>query len=59
MREGLAIFWDDNVDFTLQTMSTHHMDFVVTLVADPVWRLIGIYSYSEDGGKHKTWQLIE
>lgn len=55
---GLAMFWNDEIDLTLISSSTNHMDFVVTNANGSQWRLTGLYGYPEAENKEKTWRIM-
>jgi len=56
---GLALFWKDNVELTLKSWSSHHIDMEgLGSSCTPKWRITGIYGFPEEENKHKTWDLI-
>ncbi|XP_061999255.1 uncharacterized protein LOC133716576 [Rosa rugosa] len=56
---GLGMFWTDDVQATIGTVSAHHMDlFADCGVGNPRWRLTGFYGYPRTGDRDRSWQLL-
>ncbi|GAV76858.1 Exo_endo_phos domain-containing protein, partial [Cephalotus follicularis] len=58
-RRGLALLWNEELDLSIQSFSTSHIDLVIKLIGrDGYWRLTGIYGKSETHIRHETWSLL-
>jgi ribonuclease HI len=56
---GLACMWKSEVDVTILSFSSNHIDMLVKLTNDDVeWRCTGLYGFPETANKHKTCDLI-
>jgi len=56
---GLAMLWKDQLELTLKSWSSNHIDMEGTgSDSNHRWRITGIYGYPENANKHKTWELI-
>jgi len=58
-RGGLVFIWKDPSMLALKSMSLNHIDLEgLDGGGNPAWRITGVYGYSKDADKHKTWSLI-
>lgn len=55
---GLALFWRNEIDITLKSMSENHIDVVVKEADGLKWRFTGIYGESRSEEKNNTWELL-
>ncbi|XP_074305507.1 uncharacterized protein LOC141640720 [Silene latifolia] len=56
---GMAILWKEGVDVEIISSTAHHIDVVVRgLFNLNEWRLTGIYGWSNNEEKWRTWQLM-
>ncbi|XP_074303514.1 uncharacterized protein LOC141637978 [Silene latifolia] len=54
---GLAFMWKKELDCTLRTSSTHHID-VVLREGEKEWRVTGLYGWPVVADRHLTWELL-
>lgn len=65
MGGGLALFWNSgvnvnsDVNVTITSYSSHHIDAVVHNESGKVWRYTGVYGHLEANQKHHTWTLLK
>ncbi|KAH9732412.1 putative reverse transcriptase/RNA-dependent DNA polymerase [Citrus sinensis] len=59
MGGGLALFWSSDVDVTIKSYSSHHIDAIVRNQNGKIWRCTGIYGHAEASQKHHTWALLK
>ncbi|KAH9722974.1 hypothetical protein KPL70_006924 [Citrus sinensis] len=59
MGGGLALFWSSDVDVTIKSYSSHHIDAIVQNQSGKKWRCTGIYGHAEASQKHHTWALLK
>ncbi|KAK2435568.1 hypothetical protein QL285_020615 [Trifolium repens] len=56
---GLALLWNNQVNFTLDSFSSNHIaGSVLDDVNDETWFFSGVYGFPEEQNKKKTWMLI-
>ncbi|KAH9685373.1 reverse transcriptase domain-containing protein [Citrus sinensis] len=58
MGGGLALFWSSDVNVTIKSYSSHHIDAIVQNQNGKIWRCTGIYGHAEASQKHHTWALL-
>ncbi|KAK2422548.1 hypothetical protein QL285_033075 [Trifolium repens] len=57
---GLALLWNDQVNFTLDSFSSNHISgAVLNDVNDESWFFSGVYGFPEEKNKKKMWSLIQ
>ena len=56
---GLVLFWSTDVEVTIKSYSSHHINAIVQNQNGKIWRCTGIFSYAEASKKHHTWVLLK
>lgn len=56
---GLALLWKHEMNITLTSMSTNHIDVIVADEHKGDWRFTGIYGFIEEENKVKTGALLQ
>lgn len=58
-KRGLALYWCNDIRVRLRHFSLNHIDVEVGhLGSSEVWRFTGIYSFSSNGDRVRTWDLL-
>lgn len=58
-RGGLALFWMDELEVSVQAMDAHFIDYWIKENDEGCsWRMTGLYGWPEGRLKHQTWELI-
>lgn len=57
-RGGLALLWDDKTDLTIQSFSSSHIDAVIRMDNNKVWRLTGFYGQWDNSRRLESWELL-
>lgn len=55
---GLALFWKNDINLTLKSLSEHHIDTIIREEDGFEWRFTGIYGESRSEEKENTWKLL-
>ncbi|XP_019163182.1 PREDICTED: uncharacterized protein LOC109159537 [Ipomoea nil] len=56
---GLALLWNNIVEFAVTGYSSNHIDTEIRLdVGCPCWRFTGFYGYRERQRRREAWQLL-
>ncbi|XP_050207722.1 uncharacterized protein LOC126657130 [Mercurialis annua] len=59
-RGGLALFWNKNLDVTINDVSENHIAFTaMNNSLDTQWKGVGVYGWPEGGNKHLTCDLLK
>lgn len=56
---GLAMLWKKDIDVKLRSMGSRYIDISIRQTTREHWCFTGIYGWSENGSKYKTWDLID
>ncbi|XP_052297218.1 uncharacterized protein LOC127902351 [Citrus sinensis] len=59
MGGGLALIWRAEVNVSITSYSSHHIDAIVSSESGLRWRCTGIYGHPELSQKHNTWTLMK
>ncbi|KAH9723192.1 reverse transcriptase domain-containing protein [Citrus sinensis] len=59
MGSGLALLWRADVNVSITSYSSHHIDALVSSESGLRWRCTGIYGHPELSQKHNTWTLMK
>ena len=59
MGGGLALIWRAEVNVSITSYSSHHIDALVCSESGLRWRCTGIYGHPELSQKHNTWTLMK
>lgn len=57
-RGGLLLSWNDEVDATIQSFSKGHVDALVKMPGNTIWRFTGVYGEPRQNFSTHFWSLI-
>ncbi|KAL8106853.1 hypothetical protein AgCh_023591 [Apium graveolens] len=55
---GLALFWKENDQVKLLSLSQNHIDVEITIRGMLTWRLTGFYGEPNQNQRRRTWDLL-
>ena len=55
---GIAIFWKKDVDFSLGTFSTNHIDGILNKGKEDEWRFTRFYGESDTSNHLLSWSCL-
>lgn len=55
---GVAIFWKEKCDFSIDTYSPNHIDAIVNKGREDEWRFIGFYGKPDSRNQHESWEKL-
>jgi hypothetical protein len=57
---GLALFWDDGVEITIQNFSRWHINVVISPRGGGLqWKFTGFYGHPDASKKHEAWSTLK
>jgi endonuclease/exonuclease/phosphatase family metal-dependent hydrolase len=58
-RDGLDIFWSNDIKVELLPYSQYHIDTIITEADGSPWRLTCGYGEAQTQERHKTWDMLK
>lgn len=55
---GLSLFWKDQMQVSLLSMSNNHIDVAISMPGMQTWRLTGFYGEPIRSQRRRTWNLL-
>ena len=55
---GLALFWKNSIDVTVETFSKNHIDSIINKGKEDAWRFTGFYREPAKHLWHESWSKL-